>query len=158
MSNIFDKEKYVIYYESLQLYLTIGLKPKTLHRVLKFNQLQWLKPYIEFNKQKRIEAKKKNKDKDGEALYKSMNSPIYGKTMENLKNSIYVKLVNNEEDYLKCTAKSSYMSHQIFYNNLVAVRKSKVALKLNKPAYIEMCVLELSKVLMYEFHYYYIKK
>ena len=77
--------------------------------------------------------------------------------MENLRNRIYVKLVNNEEDYLKCTAKSRYMSHQIFYNNLVAVRKSKVALKLNKPAYIEMCILELSKVLMYEFHYYYIK-
>ena len=63
ISNIFDKEKYVIYYESLQLYLTIGLKPKTLHRVLKFNQLQWLKPYIEFNKQKRIEAKKKIRTK-----------------------------------------------------------------------------------------------
>ena len=49
------------------------------------------------------------------------------------------------------------MLHKIFDNNLVAIRKSKVSLKLNKPAYIGMCILELSKVLMYEFHYDYIK-
>ena len=73
--------------------------------------------------------------------------------MENLRNRIRVKLVNNEKGYLK----RSYMSHKIFDNNLVAIRKSKVALKLNKPAYIAMCILESSKVLMYEFHYDYIK-
>ena len=49
------------------------------------------------------------------------------------------------------------MSHKILDNNLVAIRKSKLALKLNKPAYIGMCILELSKVLMLEFHYDYIK-
>ena len=54
---------------------------------------------------------------------------------------------------LKCTSKPSYMSHKIFDNNLVAKRKSKFALKLDKPAYIGMCILELSKALMYEFHY-----
>ena len=75
----------------------------------------------------------------------------------NLRNRIDVKLVNNEKDYLKCTSKPSYMSHKIFDNNLVAIRKSKVSLKLNKPAYIGMCILELSKILMYEFHYDYIK-
>ena len=54
--------------------------------------------------------------------------------MENLRSRINVKLVNNEKDYLKCTSKPSYMLHKIFYNNLVAIRKSKVALKLTKPA------------------------
>ena len=49
------------------------------------------------------------------------------------------------------------MSHKIFDNNLVAIRKSKVALKMNKPAYIGMCIMELSRVLMFEFHYDYIK-
>ena len=78
--------------------------------------------------------------------------------MENLRNRIDVKLVNKDKDYLKCTSKPSYMSHKIFdLDNLVAIRKSKVALKLNKPAYIGMCIIELSKVLMYEFHYDYIK-
>ena len=49
------------------------------------------------------------------------------------------------------------MSHKLFDDNLVAIRKSKVALKLNKPAYTGMCILELSKVLMHQFHYEYIK-
>ena len=77
--------------------------------------------------------------------------------MENVRNKINVKLVNKEKDYLKCTPKPSYMSHKIFDNNLVVMRKSKLALKLNKPAYIAMCILELSKVLMYKFCYDYIK-
>ena len=60
--------------------------------------------------------------------------------MGNLRNKIDVKLVNNEKDYLKRTSKPSYMSHKVFDNNLVAIRKSKLALKLNKPAYIGKCI------------------
>ena len=67
------------------------------------------------------------------------------KAMENLRKKIDVRLVNNEKDFIKCTSKPSYMSHLKFDNNLVAIRKSKIALKLNKPAYTGMCILELSK-------------
>ena len=56
--NFFYKEKYVLHYENLQLYLRLGLKLKKLHRVLELNHSQWLKPYIEFNTQKRIEAER----------------------------------------------------------------------------------------------------
>ena len=77
--------------------------------------------------------------------------------MESKRNRIEVKLVNNDKDYLKCTSKLSYMSHKIFGDNSVAISKTKLALKLNKPAYIRMCILELSKVLMYEFHSDYMK-
>ena len=73
------------------------------------------------------------------------------------RNRIDLKLVSNKKDYLKWTSEPSYMSHKIFDNDLVAIRRNKVTLTLNKPADIEMCTLELSKVLMYEFHYYYIK-
>ena len=79
------------------------------------------------------------------------------KTVKNLRNRIDEKLVNNEKDYLNCTSKPSYMSHKMFDSNLAAIRKSKLALKLNKAAYTGMCILELSKVLMNEFHYDYIK-
>ena len=77
--------------------------------------------------------------------------------MENLRNRIDVQLVSNTKDYLKSTSKPNYMSHKIFDSKLVTIRESKVTLTLNKPAYIGMCILELSKVLMYEFHYDYIK-
>ena len=73
-----------------------------------------------------------------------MNNAIYGKTMENLRIRINVKLVNNEKEFLKCTSKKSYTSHKKFDNNLVSIRKRKLALKFNKPAYIGMCILELS--------------
>ena len=100
----FDKEKYVIHYQNLQLYLKLGLKLKKIHRVLEFNQSQWLKPYLELNTKKRIETRK-NGDKDGKTLYKLMNNAVYGKTMENLRNKIDIKLVSNKKDYLKRTSK-----------------------------------------------------
>ena len=67
-----------------------------------------------------------------------------GKKMETLRDRIDVKLVKNDNDCLKCTSKPSYMSRKIFDNNLVAIHKSKLALKLNKSTYIGMCILELS--------------
>ena len=86
-----------------------------------------------------------------------MNNVAYEKTIENLRNRIDVKLVSNKKDYLKWTSKPSYMSHDIFDNDLVAIRKNKVTITLSKPAYIGLCILELSKVSMYKFHYDYIK-
>ena len=83
---------------------------------------------------------------------------LYVEKMDNLKNRIDIKQVNSKKDYSRCTSKRNYISHKIFGSNLAAIRKSKFALKLNKPTYIGMCILELGKVLMYEFHYDYIKK
>ena len=77
----FHKQKYVLHYENLQLYLGLGLKLKKIYRVLQFNQSPWLKPYIESNTQKRIKAEK-NGDKDGKALYKFMNNAVYGKKLK----------------------------------------------------------------------------
>ena len=106
---------------------------------------------VEFNTQKKNRSTK-NRDKHGEPLYNLMNNALYGKTMENLRNRVGVKLVNSEKDYLKCTSKPSYMSHKIFENKFVTIRKRKVPLNLNKSVYIGMCILEFSKVLIYRFH------
>ena len=119
---------------------------------MEFNQAQWLEQYVEFNIQKRIEAEK-NGAKNGKALDKLMNNVVYGKTTGILRNGIDVKLVSNKKEHLKWTSKPSYMSHKTFENDLVAILKNKATLMLNKPAYIGMCLLQLSKVLMYEFHY-----
>ena len=69
--------------------------------------------------------------------------------MANLRNRNNVRLVNNEKDYLKCTSKPNYMLHKMSDQDLVTIRKGKVTLKLNNSAYIRMCILELSKILMY---------
>ena len=76
--------------------------------------------------------------------------------MENLRNRIDVKLVSNKKYHLKWTSKPNYMSQKVFDNNFVAIRKNKVTLTPSKPAYVGMCILDLSKVLVYQFHYDYI--
>ena len=152
--NLANKERYVLHYNNLQLYLSLGLKLTKIHRALKFNQSPWLKKYIDFNTQKRMEAKN-SFEKD---FFKLMNNSVFGKTMENLRKREDIKLVTDKEKLLKLTSKPSFISSKIFNEDLVAVHKIKPTLLLNRPAYVGMCILDLSKTLMYDFHYNYIKK
>ena len=126
-------------------------KIKKIHRVLKFDQSPWLKQYIDFNTEKRKHAKNSFENN----FFKLMNNSVFGKTMENLCKRVDVRLVTNEK---KLTAKPTYVSSKIFYEDLMAVHKVKETLTLNRLAYVGMCILDLSKMLMYDFHYNYIKK
>ena len=148
-----NKQKYVLHYRNLQLYLDLGLKLKKVHRVLMFNQSPWLKQYIDFNTQKRTHAKN-SFEKD---FFKLTNNSVFGKTMENIRKRVDVRLVTSKEKLSKLASKPTYVSSKIFNENLVAVHKIKETPTLNRPAYIGMCILDLSKTLMYDFHYNYIK-
>ena len=149
-----DKKEYVLYYRNLQLYLDLGLKIKKINRVLKFDQSPWLKEYIDFNTEKRKHAKN-SFEKD---FFKLMNNSVFGKTMENLRKRVDVRPVTDEKKLDKLTATPTYVSSKIFNENLMAVHKVKETLTLNRPAYVSMCILDLSKTLMYDFHCNYIKK
>ena len=149
-----NKEKCVLHYRNLQLYTDLGLKVTKVHRILEFNQSPWLKQYIDFNTEKRKNAKNAF-EKD---FFKLMNNSVFGKTMENLRKRVDVRLVTNEKKLLKLASKPTYVSSKIFNENLVAVHKIKETLTLNRPAYMGMCILDLSKTLMYDFHYNYIEK
>ena len=122
--------------------------------MLKFDQSPWLKQYIDFNTEKRKHAKN-SFEKD---FFKLMNNSVFGKTMENLHKRVDVRLVTNEKKLDKLTSKPTYVSSKIFNENLMAIHKVKETLTLNRPAYVGMCILDLSKTLMYDFHYNYIKK
>ena len=87
-----------------------------------------------------------------------MNNSVFGKTMENLRKRVDVRLVTNEKKLDKLTAKPTYVSSKIFNENLMAVHKVTETLTLNRPAYLGMCNLDLSKMLMYDFHCNYLKK
>ena len=87
-----------------------------------------------------------------------MNNSIFGKTMEHLRKRVDVRLVTDEKKLDKLTAKPIYVGSKIFNENLMAVHKVKETLTLNRPAYVGMCILDVSKILMYDFHYNYIKK
>ena len=148
-----NKEKYVLHYRNLQLYMSLGLKLTKIHRALEFDQSPWLKSYIDFNTKKRAGAKN-SFEKD---FFKLMNNSVFGKTMENLRKRQDIKLVTDKEKLVKWASRPSYISSKIFNEDLVAIHKIKPTLTLNRPAYVGMCILDLSKTLMYDFDYNYIK-
>ena len=151
--NLNDKKKYVIHHETLKLYLSLGLKLTKIHRGITFKESAWLKPYIDLNTNLRAKAQN-DFEKD---FFKLMNNSVFGKTMENIRNRVDIRLVTRESQAKKLTCKPNYQHHTIFCENLTAVHMKKVSLKFNKPVYLGMSILDLSKTLMYDFHYNYIK-
>ena len=151
--NLRDKEKYVLHYKNLKQYLDLGLELTCIHRGIKFEESEWLKPYIDMNTKLRTKANN-NFEKN---FFKLMNNSVFGKTMENIRNRVNIKLVNDREKAKKLTAKPNFKHLNIFCEELIAVHMKRTSLTFNKPVYLGMCILDLSKTIMYEFHYKYIK-
>ena len=146
-----DKSNYVVHYRNLQFYLKQGMKLKRVHRVLEFEQECWMKPYIQMN----TEFRKKAKSDFEKNFYKLMNNSVFGRTMENLRNRVDIKIVrSNETDKIrKLVASPLYSRHALFSNDLVGIDMCKTRLLLNKPVYTGMTILDNSKILMYDFFY-----
>ena len=100
----------MIHYRNLQQCLQKGLKLRRIHRILNFKQKEWMKPYIDLNTTKRKEAVN---DADRN-LFKLLNNAVYGKTMENLRKRIKIRIVKSEKHIIKHISKPSYLSHKIF--------------------------------------------
>ena len=149
--NLRDKNHYVLHYRNLQLYLSLGMKLKKVHRALRFEQSPWMEPYIRMNTELRKQATSVF-EKD---LYKLMNNSVFGKIMENLRRRVNVKLVrSHEEDKLRrLIASPAFARANIFGDDLAAIQVHKSRLVLNRPVYVGMSILDLSKTLMYDFYY-----
>ena len=151
--NLRYKEKYVLHHKNLKQYLDIGLELTCIHRGIKFEESEWLKPYIDMNTKLRTKANN-NFEKD---FFKLMINSVFGKTMENIRSRVNIKLVNDREKAKKLTAKPNFKHLNIFCEELIAVHMKRTSLTFDKPVYLGMCILDLSKTIMYEFHYKYIK-
>ena len=148
-----NKSKFLLHYRNFQLYLPLEMKLVSVHKVLKFKQSDWLKKYIDFNRQEKKCNNSFEKD-----LFKLMNNSNFGKSMENLRKRINVRLVNNAKDYKKWVRRPSFVSQKIFSKYLVAIYEIKPVLTLDKLIYVGISILDLRKYLMHEFHYEYIKR
>ena len=148
-----NKEKYVIHHKTLKQCLSLGLRLTKVHRGVKFVEEPWLKKYIQLNTDLRTKGTT-DFEKD---FFKLMNNSVFGKTMENVRNRVDIRLVNDEKKWNKLAQKHNFKSATIFSENLVAVHMKRTSVKLNKPIYLGMSILDLSKTLMYNFHYEYIK-
>ncbi|GFS87974.1 uncharacterized protein TNCV_5126241 [Trichonephila clavipes] len=110
LNTLEPKTKYVLYYSNLKLYLKLGLVLKKIHRVLKFFQSPWLKNYIDYNTKLRTKSVN-DFQKD---YYKLMNNSIFGKTMENVRRRVDIRLYSTEEQARKLIAKSNFNRLTIF--------------------------------------------
>ena len=124
-----------------------------MYRILEFKQSAWMKPYIDCNTQKRKEATKET-DKN---LFKLLNNAVYGKTMENMRKRVKIRIKKTPKDFLKYALRPTYISHNVFGKNLVVILEKKELLTLNKPVYVGCAVLELSKLEMYKYRYGFMK-
>ena len=151
--NLGHKKNYVIHYRNLELHISLGMKVTKVHKILKIKQSDWLRKFVNFDTEKRKNAINNFEKK----FFKLMINSVFGKTMENFRKRINVRLINNAKDYVKCVSKPTFVSLKIFSKNLVAIHKIKSVLVLNKPIYVGFSILELSKLLMYDFDYGYFK-
>lgn len=156
LTTLYDKQNYIVHYTNLKLYTDLGLIITKVHRILKFNQSLWLKTYIDLNTNLRTNATSDFK-KD---FYKLMVNSVFGKTMENKRQHRDVKIVSKWKG--RCGAKNliarpEFHSSRIIAEDVILIELNKTKVNLDVPIYIGSCILDISKRLMYDFYYNYLK-
>ena len=151
--NITDKENYSIHIVALKQALNHGLVFKKVHSVISFRQEAWLKPYIHLN----TELRKNAKNEFEKDFYKLKINFIYGKTVQNDRKHRDIKLVTAEYKRNKLASEPNYHSIKCISKHLLVIEMKKFEVKINKPMYLGQAVLDLSKALMFEFWYDYLK-
>lgn len=157
MCTLKTKLNYVDHIKTLKLYQRLGVQIPKIHRILRFRQKAWLKPFIEFNTEKRKQAAAV--DDDFEVMFfKLMNNSAFGKQMENPEKRVRVELVNSVEQYRKLVRRRDFHSRNTIVNDLISAVLKPTNIKCNKPLIGGFTVLCLSKMYMYDFYYNVLKK
>ena len=151
--NLNDKKNYIVHINVLKQALDHGLKLRKVHRVIEFDQEAWLKEYIDVNTELRQKATN-DFEKD---FFKLMNNAVFGKTMENVRKHRDIKLVKTDKKRNKLVSEPNFHTVKLIDNNLAIIEMRKVKVKMNKPIYLGLSILDISKITMYEFWYGYVK-
>ena len=151
--NLNDKKNYVVHINVLKQALDHGLKLGKVHRVIEFDQEAWLKEYIDVN----TELRKKATNDFEKDFFKLMNNAVFGKTIENVRKHRDIKLVKTDKKRNKLVSEPNFHTMKLIDNNLAIIEIRKVKVKMNKPIYLGLSILDISKITMYEFYYDYVK-
>ena len=148
-----DKENYAVHILALKQALNHGLKLSKVHNVIEFRQNAWLKSYIDMN----TELSKKAKNEFEKELFKLMNNSVFGKTMEDVRNHRDIRVITTDKRKSILASESNYHSTKYISKDLLIMEMKKAEVRMNKPVYLGQAILDISKTLMYEFWYDYIK-
>ena len=143
------KREYVCHINNLKQYVELGVVVTKIHKALKFREEAWMKSYIELNTELRRKA---TNDADSN-MFKLLNNAVFGKTMENLFDRSDVRLVNTKKKAIKLVAKKQFKHYMIYNEDLVGISLEPSKIELNKPSYVGCAILDISKTLIYDFHY-----
>ena len=148
-----DKKNYIVHINVLKQALDHGLKLRKVHRVIEFDQEAWLKEYIDVN----TELRKKATNDFEKDFFKLMNNAVFDKTMEIVRNHRDIKLVKTDKKRNKFVSEPNFHTMKLIDNDLAIIEMRKVKVKMNKPIYLGLSILDISKITMYEFWYDYVK-
>ena len=151
--NLNDKRNYIVHINALKQALDHGLKLRKVHRVIEFDQEAWLKEYIDV----KTELRKKATNDFEKDFFKLMNNAVFGKTMENVRKHRDIKLIKSDKKRNKLVSEPNFHTMKLIDNNLAIIEMRKVKVKMNKPIYLGLSILDISKITMYEFWYDYVK-
>ena len=154
LPKLMSKKNYVMHYRNLPYYFSQRLILTKVHRILEFKQIPWMKPFIDFN----IQKGKEDTNEADKNLFKLLNNAVFGKTKENMRKRIEIRVTTNKRDFLKYASRPTYIEHTKLGKNLVVIHEKKELLTLNKSTYVGNTVLELSKLAMQKFYYDFVKK
>lgn len=149
ITSLEPKSKYIIHYKNLQFYIKLGMVITKVHRILQFKQAPWMKPFIDFNTEKRAHAKSKFE----ENMFKLCSNAAYGRTLLNKRRYKNFKLLTDEETAASYIRKPSFKQFSIFNKDLVGILYTKTSVLLDSPIYAGMVTLEISKLIMYQYYY-----
>ena len=150
--NLNYKKNYIVHINVLKQALDHGLKLRKVHRVIEFEQEAWLKEYIDVN----TELRKKGTNDFEKDFFKLMNNVVFGKTMENVRKHRDIKLVKTDKKRNNLVLEPNFHTMKLIDNNLAIIEMRKVKVKMNKPIYLGLSILDISKITMYEFWYDYV--
>ena len=147
------RKNYVVHYRTLRQCLELGMRITAVHRGISFYQSSWMEPYI----RKNTELRKTAANSFEKDFFKLMNNSVFGKTIENIRKRQNIEFVDNRKKAAKLTSRPNFDRVTIFDRNLIAVHMKKTEVYFNKPVYVGQAILDLSKTLMFDFHYNYIR-
>jgi len=151
--NLLDKTNYVWHYRNLQFYVKHGLVLSKIHRIISFDQKRWLKPWIDYC----TEARKMARNEFESDLAKIQANATFGKTMEQVRHRVNVRLICDPNKLAKAVSRSTFRRAEIINDDLTLVRGARQRVMLNKPISVGFTILEISKLITYEFYYDYLK-